>query len=416
MSSTIHVFEKDDFSKHHLVTLPQTSNEPLGASSLRLRTRILGQTTNNLTYAKLGFAVGWWDIYPIPEHAPAPYNDRSKYATIAGWGYAEVLESTVANVPIGASVFGYLYIGTGTWDVCVEKAECEGQYLVKDAYRQRLWKCYNRLSVRGPIYKSDEEKDQIIDADSLGWDALMEVLFATGYNLSTYGFAWEDSDRIHPNGEREWGAEDAELKNSVVVILNASGKTGMSFAYTLRHNRPKESQPKKIVAVGSDKSLAFLEQCGFYDEVLLNEDAEKVKELVERDTPNRVLLFNFGARPGAMASYTSTLSALQSPIPLTCFFVGGDNRPAKVENVMEELAKRGEGVQVNANTLREKGVEIGGDAYFERFDKVWNDFKNQGAIKGTNLVWGKGMVEWEKGWEALCKDEVRGDEGRVYVF
>lgn len=416
MSSAIHVFEKEDFSKHHLVTLPSTPNESLGPSSLRLKTRILGQTTNNLTYAKLGFAVGWWDVYPIPEHAPAPYNDRSKYATIAGWGYAEVLESTVANVPVGASVFGYLYIGTGIWDVCVEKAECEGQYLVKNAHRQHLWKVYNRLSVREPLYESGKEKEDIIKLDSLGWDALMEVLFGTGYNLSTYGFAWEDRDRIHPNGETRWGIDDTELKDSMVVVLNASGKTGMSFAYALRHNRPKDCQPKMVVGVGSEKSLALLKQCEFYDEILLNEDAEKAKELTGRATPNRVLLFNFGARPGAMTSYTSALSDIGPAVPLTCFFVGGDNRPAKAQDVMGELAKRGEGVQVNANTLREKGIEISGGAYFERFDEVWDDFKKQGAIKGTTLVWRKGMTEWEKGWEAFCRDEVRGDEGRVYTL
>ena len=234
MSSVIHVFDKDDFSKHRLAQLPSTPTKPLGPSSLRLKTRILGQTTNNLTYAKLGFATGWWDIYPIPEHASAPYNDRSRYATIAGWGYAEVLQSTIPAVPTGASVYGYLHIGTGTWDVHVEESEGRGQLMVKDEHRQHLWKVYNRLTVRPSLAESINEQGSA--ADGLGWDALMEVLFGTGYNLSTYGFAWEDVNRIHPAGKEDWTSEDADLRDSVVVILNAGGKTALSFAYALRQN------------------------------------------------------------------------------------------------------------------------------------------------------------------------------------
>lgn len=407
-SSVIHVFDQGDYSKHRLVTIPPTDPQPLSPSSLRLRTRILGQTTNNLTYANLGFALGWWDVYPIPENTPAPYNDRSKYATIAGWGYADVLESTVPDVSTGSSVYGYLHVGTGTWDVSIEQTGMTNQILVTSPHRQHLWKIYNRLSVHPSLEKLEKGNGQ----DVLGWDALMTALFGTSYNLSTFGFAWDDNLRIHPMGEGEWSAEDANIDNALVVVLNASGKTGMSFAYALRHARPKAHQPRTIVGVGSDKSRPLLEQSGFYDEVLLNGDAERVKELVEKEKPRKVVLLDFGARPGAMASYTETLSS--TGVPLARFFVGGDNRPAKPSDLMQARGERGEGVQVNANTLREKGIEVGGEKYFTDFDKAWGGFVKQGAIKGTKLVWNEGMEGWEKGWEAFCKDEVRSDEGRVY--
>lgn len=409
MPSVIHVFDKDDFSKHRLVELPSTPIKSLGESSLRLKTRIIGQTTNNLTYAKLGFAMGWWDIYPLSEHTPAPYNDRSRYATIAGWGYAEVLESTIPMVPAGASVYGYVRIGTGSWDVQVEESECHGQLFVKDEHRQHVLKVYNRLTLRSSL---TEEHGSA--ADGRGWDALMEVLFGTGYNLSTYGFAWEDANRIHPAGQGSWSSEDADLRDSLIIILNAGGKTGLSFAYALRQNRPQEHQPAKLVAVGSNKSRPLLKRCGFYDEVLLNEDSEKVEELAEELSPRRVLLFDFGARPGTMASYTSSLNSLKSPIPVTRFFVGGDNRPAKAEDAIRELGGRGEGIQVNANSLREKGMEVGGDSYLQEFDKVWTGFKQGSAEKVMKLVWGEGMEGWANGWEAFCSDNVRADEGRIY--
>ena len=213
-------------------------------------------------------------------------------------------------------------------------------------------------------------------------------------------------------GEGAWSAEDASLTDALVVVLNGSGKTGMSFAYALRHARPRAHQPRGVVGVCSSKSQTLLEKCGFYDEVLLNDDAEKVKELVEKKRPSKVALLDFGARAGVLEAYTSALSS--AGVPLARFFIGGDNSPAKPEDIMKARGQMGEGVQVNANVLREKGIEVGGERYFVDFDKAWEGFKAQGAVKGTQLAWGEGMEGWEKGWEALCKDEVRSDEGRVY--
>lgn len=78
----LHTFEKVDYSKHHLVTLPPSPPPSLPLSSLRLQSKILGLTTNNFSYARLGHVLGWWDIYPQPDETPAPYNDRTIYACI----------------------------------------------------------------------------------------------------------------------------------------------------------------------------------------------------------------------------------------------------------------------------------------------------------------------------------------------
>ncbi|KAK7193101.1 hypothetical protein DPSP01_007559 [Paraphaeosphaeria sporulosa] len=408
----IHVFNKGDYSSHRLVTLPPTKLEPLSPSSLRLRTKILGLTTNNLTYANMGFALGWWDTYPIPSSASSPFNDRDTYATVAGWGYAEVVESSYPGVEKGASVFGYVHVGSGTWDVSVSDAESglEGQVLVTSPHRAHLWTIYNRLQILPPLAQLEKERGR----ETLGWDALMQVLFGTGYNLSTYGFAWSDALRIHPSGEGAWNVEEARLDGAVCVVLNGGGKTGMGFAYAARHNRPKEQQPTTIIGVGSEKSKPLLEKCGFYDDVLLSGDAAKVAQLVKQTAPRKVVLLDFGARPGVFAAYTEALE--DAGAPLARFFVGGDNRPAKPQDLMKARGERGEGVQVNANTLREKGIEVGRQKYFEDFDRAWEGFVHQGAIKGTKLVWGEGMEGWESGWEAFCNDKVGGNEGLVYTL
>lgn len=404
----IHVFKKGNYTTHHLVTLPPPTPHPLPPSSLRLRTKILGLTTNNLTYANSGFALGWWDTYPIPASAPAPYADRDVYATIAAWGYAEVLETTFPGVEAGAGVFGYVHVGSGEWEVevCDAGIGVGGQVVVTSAHRKHLWRIYNRVTVVEGLAERGRER--------LGWDALMGVLFGTGYNLSTYGFAWEEGRRIHPMGVGAWSEEDARLDGAVVVVVNGGGKTAMGFAYAVRHARPEAQRPIKIVGVGSEASRSLLGACGFYDEVLLNGDAGKVVGVVEREKPRKVVLLDFGGRPGVMAAYTEALEGAGAP--LARFFVGGDNRPATAERLMKASGERGEGCQVNADALREKGIAVGGQKYFEDFEKAWNDFVQQGAIKGMKLVWGEGMEGWAKGWEAFCKDEVRGDEGMVFTL
>lgn len=408
----IHVFDQGNYASHRLVTLPTPESSPLAPSSLRLKTRLLGLTTNNLTYANLGFALGWWDIYPIPENAPAPYNDRKKYATIAGWGYADVVESTVPSIPAGKSaVYGYLHVGNGTWNVSVEETDVKGHILVTSPHRQHLWKIYNRLTLHpASVSALEQEKGE----KSLAYDPLMLPLFGTGYNLNLCGFAWDEEYRIHPFGEGAWSAEDASLDGAVAVVLNAGGKTGMAFAWAVRHARPEAHQPLSIIGVGSQRSRDLISGCGFYDEVLENGDANRVREIVERKKPAKVVLLDFGARPGVLSSFTDALSAPSANVPLQRLFIGGDNRPAAPQELMAARGARGEGVQVNANLLREKGVSAGGEKYFEVHDKAWERFKGEGGVKGMEIVWGEGMEGWERGWEAFCRDEVGSGEGRVY--
>jgi hypothetical protein len=226
----IHVLDKANYSKHHVVTLPNEPLPPLAPSSLRFQSRILGLTTNNLSYARLGHIMGWYDTYPLPPNTPSPYNDPSTFGRIAAWGYAEILESTFEGIEVGQSMYGFLPISENSReDVKVECAttsageKIEGNIVVLDAHRQHLWKIYNRYQICPPLAQLVQSKGE----DSLGWDGLMRGLFATGYNLSSYAFAWEEVSRIHPSGKGEWGREDADLRGAAVIILNASGKVSL---------------------------------------------------------------------------------------------------------------------------------------------------------------------------------------------
>ncbi|OAL54926.1 hypothetical protein IQ07DRAFT_281053 [Pyrenochaeta sp. DS3sAY3a] len=412
-SPKIHVLDKSDYSKHQLVSLRNTSLASLAPSSIRFRPRILGLTTNNLTYARMGAMMGWYDIYPLPASTPAPFDDKEKYGRVSAWGYADIIESTVPGISAGQTIYGYLPITTDVEDIRIEFAQHNGQpindqILALDEHRQHLWKVYNRYQVREPL----DTLEQTQGRDSLGWDALMQGLFGTSYNLSTYAFAWNDANRIHPSGQGAWSAADADLRNATVVILNASGKTGMSFAYALRNNRPTEHQPRSVIGVGSPASVSMIKSSGFYDEAVLNADAASTASAIA-NAPNktsRIVLLDFGARPGANEAWKDALSALDVPFRLVT--VGGEVETQNPEKMMKRFANMANITMCNASLLREKGIEVGGAQYFEQYYKAFDVFKTR--VVGIKLRWAEGLEEWEKGWEAFCRDEVRADTGLVY--
>jgi hypothetical protein len=406
-SPTIHVLDKSDYSKHRLVNLPEETPASLQPSSLRFRPRILGQTTNNLTYARLGHLMGWYDIYPLPSNTPAPYNNSEVYGRISAWGYAEIIESTVPEIKPGQTLYGYFPISTGLEDIRVEFAESQGQriddqLIVLDEHRQHLWKIYNRLTLCAPL--SDIEQSP--GTNTLGYDSLMQILFSTSYNMNAYIFAWHEANRTHPSGEGAWTAADADLTDAAVIILNASGKTGMSFAWVLRNARPAQHQPRTIIGVGSENSIATITSSGFYNDTKLNSAAETTAASLKETAIRRVVLLNFGAREGAMQAWQAALESTSTP--LTTITVGGD------------VAVQGQGAfsmpvnMVNASLLREKGIELGGAEYFKTFEASWREFVEGGGIAGMRLEWGEGVEGWEKGWEAFSRDEVRPDQGLVF--
>jgi hypothetical protein len=400
--ASLQVLDQENYTKHRIVTLPSETLSPLGPSSLRLRSKILGLTTNNFSYARrLGEALGWWGIFPIPADTPAPYNDTSTYFRSPAWGYAEVIESTFPDVSVGQTLYGYLPIGTDAFDLKVERAPgLENQLIASSEHRAKMWPIYNRYKIEGSL--SDVEKARGLD--SMGWDCCMWGLFATGYNMSTFAFAHDERKRIHPWAPGDWSAEDASLDGAAVVLLSASTKTAMSFAYSLRFTRPKEHQPKLVIGVGSSTSKNMTEKSGFYDQVVLYDEAAKAKEIIEEASARRIVLIDFGAREGSSGNWQKTLSA--SSIPYLYLTVGTEVKPQTKEEAEQRWKTLGDNIIINASHLRERGIELGGDAYMDELENAWTEFKKKGAIPGSKLQWGNGMEDWDQGWDKLCKDQV----------
>lgn len=56
----VHVVSKLDISQHATFPVPAAAGpQQLAPSSLRVKTQLITLSSNNLTYAKLGSALGW---------------------------------------------------------------------------------------------------------------------------------------------------------------------------------------------------------------------------------------------------------------------------------------------------------------------------------------------------------------------
>jgi hypothetical protein len=419
-----HVLSLTNYTTHHLVSLNPKPPTPLPPSSLRLRTKILSLTTNNLSYARIGHLMGWYSTYPLPTTTPHPYNDPKKYGRVAAWGYAEILESTVKGIDKGMSVYGYLPSSTEWEDVTVERARdvqsgsvIGDQIVVTNTHRQHLWKLYNRYRVCGSSSQLARESEE---RDAMGWVALMMGPFTVGHNLCRYVFTSRagsegDARRIHPTGNGDWSAEDAELRGATVVVLNASGKTASCFAYALRHCLPIEHQPDSVIGVGSMASTDMIKRTGWYDHVTRYDNFDDTLQQIKHSGTKRTILFDFGARPGANTKWRSALSSLSPMVPFTLVTVGGEVAPQDPEKAAQRLANRASLNIVNASLLQEKGIEVAGEEYFNdlytAFEAFWMRARDAGMLK---FKWGEGLEDWERGWEMLCKDEVRADTSLVY--
>ena len=408
----IQVLSKADYRQQYLLPLPSASLPPLSPSSIRIKTAICSLTANNTTYAKLGDILGWWNVHSLPSNIiPAEYSDSAKYGRVSTWGYAQVLESTHADLPAGSAVYGYLPIGTLPVDLQLESPVCKGHFTETSPDRSRLLPIYNRYVAFAP---GETEK---LPKDFLGWSSLMMTLFETSYTLNKSVFAWEEKNLAKPTSTNpSWTLEQANLTGSIVIVLAASGKTALSFAHQLRNARPTDVQPLRIVAVGSDASRGFAEDTGFYDQVLnYNEPIARLASTLGIKSDTKMVLCDFGSRGNTFRTWLTALKpTCRDIIPLG---VGSEPKVLPKEELIKnltELAAMGR-IMVNASDMRDQSMKnVGEEKYFQDFLAEWKAFVFAGAIPGVSLEWGEGMGAMGKVWDLYCSGEAKADKG--YVF
>ena len=181
-------------------------------------------TTNNITYAAYGDAIGYWKVFPT---------GRDDYGLMPVWGFADVAASRTPGIEVGARVFGYFPMAD-TLTVQAEKIS-RGGFADAAPWRKAVPDIYNRyvLCAADANYSVELENPEV----------LFRPLFITSYTAI-------DFLREHDF----FGAKQ-------IVVSSASSKTAYGAAWCL------EGDDVALIALTGDRNRAFVERLGAYQAV-----------------------------------------------------------------------------------------------------------------------------------------------------
>ncbi|PIA95687.1 hypothetical protein CB0940_10712 [Cercospora beticola] len=393
MAYDIHVVRKAKISEHSTISI-SSSLPPLPENKIRAIPRIVSLTANNLSYAKGGHIMHWWDAFPLPSHLPSPHNDATQYGIVPVWGYAEILESKIADVVQGSMIWGLWPSYNIPVDLELQTAfELKGHYLDVSRHRDKLWKFYNHY-----VVASDKIRYRDLDQKTLermAWEA--NVLPAAGWMLSRFVFG-SSAPVVHPSGLLEgWSEEDADLSKAVVVSLSASGRTARAFAHALaRERREDASGPLGFLAVSSSTDGSFIPEIAtFPTQVIQYADLQSshVGDWIANLAPDKIVVLDFGGRGDSLEQLQHTLQECLPGTKVTIIGIGGEAKaqsPEEIADVMQRRAKLTNRMQMNTARIQETAIaKLGAEKFFAEKDEACKVFLEHGGLKGLKLQWGK---------------------------
>jgi Protein of unknown function (DUF2855) len=246
------VVRKDRLTEGRLRTRPLA---PLAAGQVRLAIESFALTANNITYAKFGDAMHYWEFFPTGEDG---------WGAIPVWGFARVAESMCEGVAVGEKLYGYFPMAT---HLVVEPARIKPEsFFDATAHRQALPAVYNQLvrCATDPFYVATGETGE----GGEHVQSLLRPLFITSFLIDDF---LADNDFF--------GAGKAGLNNgagATLLLSSASSKTAYGTAFQLAQ-RPGV----QVVGLTSAGNVAFCKSLGCYSRVLAY---DQLGELA-RDTP-----------------------------------------------------------------------------------------------------------------------------------
>lgn len=220
---------RDDLSACEVVPAPG-ADAALEDGEVLLAVDAFALTANNVTYAVMGDAMGYWRFFPASEG----------WGRVPVWGFADVLRSAHPGVAEGARVYGFLPMSTHL-RVRAGEAGTRG-FSDLSAHRAGLSRFYNEylLTAADPAYDPAREAEQM----------LLRPLFATGFLID---------DQL---------AEQGFLGAARVVLSSASSKTAYAAAFGLAAREGIE-----VVGLTSAGHRDFVAGLGCYDRALAYEEA-----------------------------------------------------------------------------------------------------------------------------------------------
>lgn len=219
--------DRTDLTNGRIVEVPRVA---LDAGEIRLRVDRFAFTANNLTYGVAGDMLGYWQFFPAADDA-----DR-QWGIIPVWAFADVVESTVAEVPVGDRLYGYFPPATS---VVMRPLDVRRSSL-KDGtpHRQRLPPLYNGYR---RVLARDDYNRAFDDAT-----ILLSPLHLTSFCIA---------DQLKQNHFYE---------ADQVLIVSASSKTSLGLAFALS----QDPDSPRIIGATSSRNEDFVSGVGLYDAVV----------------------------------------------------------------------------------------------------------------------------------------------------
>lgn len=416
----LRVVSKAHYDQQYFVEIPPPKN-PLANNSIRVRTRLTGISANNMTYCLMGDFMHWWSAYRVPDSAPVPYNDSSKYGIGPGWGYCEVLDSTIENISPGSFVTGFLPISAHTVDLQLEAlAAVPGHFIETSPGRSKLANLYRRYEVMPASFN--------LDTTFAGWSAVLKV-YESGSSIARYLLPQDGRTPIHPLGDpnalgpsaRPWTGHEANVDGACIVCLGSGSKTARAFLYQLA--KLAESKPPSfgVVEVASSKAgcRRYLKNVPFPHQVVGYDLAEGLPK------HQKYITVNFGGRANSLESALDAAKQANANAEIICLQVGSEAKVFTAEDMARRRALLGriKPWQMNATGVRDAVMaEIGERAYFTDLNNSFTSMVQEqerdfeGRVLGLELSIKHG-IKGDDGvegvWSRLCSGQFRGDEGVV---
>lgn len=206
------------------MTVYPMPDRALDEGEVRLRLDLFSLTTNNITYAGFGNSIGYWGCFPSPD---------PDYGAIPVWGFADIVESTREDVPVGQRVWGYFPMGR---DLVVHPDEVTQRSFVDTSNgRDAIPAIYARYVFCG----THNHYDATTEAAS----TIFRPLFMTSY------------------GAVEFLRHHDFFNAGRIVVSGASSKTGMGIGWCLRR------LGLTTIGLTSPRNMDFVTQGGLFQEV-----------------------------------------------------------------------------------------------------------------------------------------------------
>lgn len=203
----------------------------LADGQIRLRVDRFAVTANNVSYAGAGDMLGYWDFFPS--------SDATTWGRVPAVGYAEIVESRNADLPVGGRYHGWFPMAETV--VFTATATSDG-FRDDGAHRQ----------AHAPIYRSytRTDLDPLHDDRPDGEDrhALLRVLLLTGFLADEFL---------------------ADFDAEQVIVLSASSKTAIGFS-----QRAAKRDGLAVVGLTSAANADFVRSLGFYDTVVTYDEID----------------------------------------------------------------------------------------------------------------------------------------------